>query len=1564
MISIGNIGFNFRTEDEEFTRNMYVRWDDFYRDVIQEIIEGFFSRHDVEGELIRLDKLDLHLGDISQKDFYQQFPVRLREELERAFSYQSMQIGSKESEGERIQRRLASLMFYLEKGFCPTMWEEAEFNMEKEMQFLLLYAPHMLAHLFHNAVRQPGKLSRLIWSVPPDQLGRLMLLWVEEKSIPQDEKEMRLMELEKENYVLLPSLHKIADHIPALSEKLSVLLAEEKNEDYMFWLLSTTLSVYEKRRSLARLLDMKPAVVLRFIHETSDEKSIRSLAGLLDRVMVRQIIDTESENHTEVDVPDYWMYLYDWLIKNYPFNGVYMFGNKMQFKEYLNMKLLHFIRKRLYSAYLSKAELTVQFLIEVFGHEYYLEVLNIIYNQQERNADGTPVYTGYFNMELYYMFLRLSLIKLPVGEEGMREESVSADVSFCTTELLVKVAELLHLEGDRISWLSGVTADRLVHFIYIAMLRWMATQERSLIANVQETVGSFLLILYNEVYSKMNDRIVLSGSNREIEEATGRILRQLHLSNEMGWDRIEFASIGDGIGEFDALNEGVHGDTILQENVISSLLSLEWIGRLRSLLGNEAISISEKRRVVARLMEIFQDDSGRFVTTMNEHALLTDCIKVMNRLLLEQLLMRLVKEGNNQHGFYMMPFFRWILAHDTCLAAFFSGGVAELEERMIILLADWAVHGVARNMNAAETGRIFLTRLFGKENLIDASQSIFREMNRDFSLSAMPYQMYESEFLLKLLFQMVGSSILGGRPAASVYEMNESGHSADRSILLHQDFVKWLIQIDKYRNNSRLIIEKYLDRPSDFVAWVGRDVIGKDFKRKILQSYTAEHPYEFIGLLRKCANIPSCLSALAGIWRMVDILEFMSRVSAFKAEVLSQIIGILRQKPAFSSIIKVDGKKQEEVYIKALLLFLLDEKVSDRLTTRAEVIIRQWVFFLHLTYTGREVCHKSEESRWHQLEILLVKEWGTLSGQELQQLGEGQVTDEKWISTSVNKEDIVDWLNREHEMIELRHYLAIIMENNSNLLIDFLEKDTDQIMKDRLAVAMDHVLLKQLIVLVSASVDSSNTVFFSRLMTWIMQHLMGDSSDKVLFYTLVSWMQERGWRNYTQDEMRDFFFLHLQTVLSVQLTNTYCSSGISTTENSLPDAYGQNQSIPSTNDHNAEWATPSGEKKEPQGDIISPSEKTGIAEDHLPLDKEDRPEKTEIWIQEWSESVFVDWLREPGISARVKQCILHQYFLVKPGKMLSIVRKLVNENMVLVDGWISWFDVKDWIRMVAGISLVKAELLEQIITYLLEKQLVTIGFLQTVLIRFLTEKDPESWIREPANETVKRFVRSIESGGSDKEEDAMGQMYSVSGMVQRIAAELSISDTEQAFVEELSASAPDYIPVGNAGVVLLTPWFPRLFGMLGLLNEKQKDFKDMASRVRAIFIIQRLVTFEEKEYKEKELAFNRILVNCPFSEPLPVNMDLTEEELQAVESMLNGVKGNWTKVRNISIKGFQYNFIERSGQLEQKEEKWVLSVDPRSYDMLLDSVPWSYTKVRFPWLKKQIHVSWRTKEEF
>lgn len=99
--------------------------------------------------------------------------------------------------------------------------------------------------------------------------------------------------------------------------------------------------------------------------------------------------------------------------------------------------------------------------------------------------------------------------------------------------------------------------------------------------------------------------------------------------------------------------------------------------------------------------------------------------------------------------------------------------------------------------------------------------------------------------------------------------------------------------------------------------------------------------------------------------------------------------------------------------------------------------------------------------------------------------------------------------------------------------------------------------------------------------------------------------------------------------------------------------------------------------------------------------------------------------------------------------------------------------------------------------------------------------------------------------------------------------------------------------VQNARLCLISPWFPHFFSILGYLNEDRRDFKDIESRIRAIFFLQYLISFEEKEYKEDEMVFNRLLVALPMYIPLPDSLELTDEEKQTAESMLVGVKANW-----------------------------------------------------------------------
>ena len=168
-----------------------------------------------------------------------------------------------------------------------------------------------------------------------------------------------------------------------------------------------------------------------------------------------------------------------------------------------------------------------------------------------------------------------------------------------------------------------------------------------------------------------------------------------------------------------------------------------------------------------------------------------------------------------------------------------------------------------------------------------------------------------------------------------------------------------------------------------------------------------------------------------------------------------------------------------------------------------------------------------------------------------------------------------------------------------------------------------------------------------------------------------------------------------------------------------------------------------------------------------------------------------------------------------------------------------------------------------------------------------------------------------------------------------------------------------HIPISNAGLVILFPFLPMLFMRLNMLSQDRRDFNSNESKVRAIFILQHLMASEDREYDEKDLFLNRLLINYPFNEPLPKRMELNQDELNTIDSLLETAKTNWSKMRNTSIRALQESFLNRAGFIEKTEWECTLTVEERAYDILLDSIPWSYKLVRFPWMESILKVNWR-----
>lgn len=474
MITINHISFEFVMADEQFTQNLYADWDNFCYTCFEKVVEECLYPYNKDMVLCEIETLDLDLGNIPEEDFYQEFPRRLKEELLRVLPLFNI---SAKGQEERVRTsRLENLLFCLEHSYPKTEWADRDFSLAEELGWAVTLYANEIARL---CLRKEYALRRLLW---------------------QTDDETVLLRI----------------YTAALTEPSSGL--------------------HEKRRFLGILLEIKPDISVYFIHEATDEVNLHCMSELLDNLFVSRIIETETKEHAEVDLSPYWHYLYEWLVKYYPFNGLAIFGDKGDFIRHLHYSLLTFIRKRNYSFYLSKAELTKSFLVEVFGAAQYIEVLNAIYELQPRHTDGSPMYDGYLNRELYNIFSQLSLLRKPETKrevvDGNNEKNINnlitelnmseknfmntnltatqllksmAQTNFRQASVLSQTIEWLQHKADKFSFLTGNNM-LLSTALSKAMLLYMQDKDMSgsRVLTESEIVEKFLSHLYF-VYTGKSD---------------------------------------------------------------------------------------------------------------------------------------------------------------------------------------------------------------------------------------------------------------------------------------------------------------------------------------------------------------------------------------------------------------------------------------------------------------------------------------------------------------------------------------------------------------------------------------------------------------------------------------------------------------------------------------------------------------------------------------------------------------------------------------------------------------------------------------------------------------------------------------------------------------------------------------------------------------------------------------------------------------------------------------------------------------------------------------------------
>lgn len=234
-----------------------------------------------------------------------------------------------------------------------------------------------------------------------------------------------------------------------------------------------------------------------------------------------------------------------------------------------------------------------------------------------------------------------------------------------------------------------------------------------------------------------------------------------------------------------------------------------------------------------------------------------------------------------------------------------------------------------------------------------------------------------------------------------------------------------------------------------------------------------------------------------------------------------------------------------------------------------------------------------------------------------------------------------------------------------------------------------------------------------------------------------------------------------------------------------------------------------------------------------------------------------------------------------------------------------------------------------------------------------TEADKDSRKEKGKNPNLRIFGKDINA----KFEETEGREESSPGFVYGNA---TLAGEKLSLPESMLNQRTDLrYSVQNAGLLLLHPFLVRLFVNCGILPENEKIISGW-NLSKAAALLHFLATGRDEVY-EFELGFIKLLLGLNPDQPLAVSKGLLSlSQKEEAESLLLSVIEHWSSLKNTSIEGLRISFIQRNGLLIPNEDGWKVHLESASYDVLLKTIPWSYSIVKLPWMNKPIFAECQT----
>lgn len=231
---------------------------------------------------------------------------------------------------------------------------------------------------------------------------------------------------------------------------------------------------------------------------------------------------------------------------------------------------------------------------------------------------------------------------------------------------------------------------------------------------------------------------------------------------------------------------------------------------------------------------------------------------------------------------------------------------------------------------------------------------------------------------------------------------------------------------------------------------------------------------------------------------------------------------------------------------------------------------------------------------------------------------------------------------------------------------------------------------------------------------------------------------------------------------------------------------------------------------------------------------------------------------------------------------------------------------------------------------------------------YLPEAAQNRKMPQEGSEDLKHKVYKVAKENQDEEDE--NELYP-----EDIAADAEMgSDTRKIGKDKLKQTlkSEEGSIVSNAGLILVSPFLPELFRQCKVAKENK-----IVNYNKAIALLHYTV-FGNCNYREYDVLLNKVLCGMDESQPVKLVKRLSDRDKKEIDTMLTIVISYWSVLKGTSVAGLREAFLAREGKLVPKYDGWILHVEQKTIDVLVQQIPWTIGMIKLPWMEKMLRTEW------